>query len=326
MSVRNAALPVDLTRLMQRLELPRKIVRHGSYVASRVAYSRSRAAAIRSQSVPHVVMCSDIAVDPRQPYVTFDDMTVAQALREPSYGYADISASHQRWWLHRQRELYRGAVGCCVGSQWTAESVIHDYQIPPERVHAIGRGHSVTSQVLERDWGSPRYLFAGRDWQRKNADRVLDAFMRVQSLIPAATLDLVGPPVSSYDLAQMPGVNVHGPLELGDELDRRTLMRLYAESTCFVMPSLCEAFGIAYLEAGACGVGSIGTANGGAADAIGEGGLVVDPRDPALIAAAMLRFADPLEAREFGRLARARAADYTWERVAGRILSVLLSS
>ncbi len=67
------------------------------------------------------------------------------------------------------------------------------------------------------------------------------------------------------------------------------------------MPSLHEAAGIVYVEAGGAGVPSIGTTNGGTATMIGPGGIVVDPLDTDQIFEAMLQARRPRDRAAPGR-------------------------
>src|SRR6185312_15023609 len=63
----------------------------------------------------------------------------------------------------------------------------------PERIAVVGMGHRPrTAAAGHRSWDTPRYLFVGVDWQRKNGAAVMEAFARVRQEFPAATLDVVG--------------------------------------------------------------------------------------------------------------------------------------
>ena len=82
------------------------------------------------------------------------------------------------------------------------------------------------------------------------------------------------------------------------------------------MPSVDEAFGVAYAEALACGVPAIGCRGEPGPEEIGEGMLLVPPGDPEALAARigeLLR--EPGWADELGRRGRRNvAARFTWER------------
>ena len=88
------------------------------------------------------------------------------------------------------------------------------------------------------------------------------------------------------------------------------------------MPSWCEPSAIAYVEAAAAGIASIGSTVGGSAHLIGDGGCVVDPADEQGLLDAM-SLADGDTAREAGARALARAEWFTWPEVARRILAAL---
>jgi glycosyltransferase involved in cell wall biosynthesis len=268
-----------------------------------------------------VQRASDMLLPPGSRLVTVEDSTVLQAWR--SYPWEHLQGFTERdvkRYAGRQRRIYEAAVACCASTHWVAESIVADYGIPPERVFTVGMGrnHDVAAPA-SRDWSTPRYLFVGVDWQRKNGAAVLDAFARVRARHPQATLDVVGghPPI------EQAGVTAHGRLSLVEDGDRRRLAELYGRATAFVMPSLHEPAGIVYAEAGGAGIASIGTTDGGAATMIGDGGIVVDPRSLEQICDAMLALAEPGRARELGELARANAELMTWRKVAERVLRAM---
>ena len=250
---------------------------------------------------------------------TLEDATVVQALRMEEPYACQASEPAREAWIARQREAYRRAAACCVASHWAAESVTRDYGVPPAKVHVVGFGRNREPRAAERDWSRPRFLFVANYWERKNGAAVVEALARLREEVPEATLDVVGrhPPID------VDGVTGHGPLRIGVAAERETLDRLFETATCYVMPSRFEAFGIAYVEAAAAGVPSIGTTAGGAADAIGDGGRLVDPGDTAGLLAAMRELADGRVAAALGARARERAVLFTWQAVAERVVRAL---
>ncbi len=253
------------------------------------------------------------------PVVTYEDMTISQTRTHPYAGWDLLTRRSFDSRMARQRRAYETAAGCCLTSPWAAESVLNDYGIVAEKVHVVGIGCNHVAPEIEREWGTPRFLFVGLDWERKNGSGLLRAFARLREELPAARLDLVGghPPVDQ------PGVTGHGILRLDVPEQHDRLEQLFAEATCFVMPSHSEASAIAYVEAGTAGLPSIGTSAGGSAYLIGEGGLVVDPADDAALLEAMRQLADPKTAARMGAVAKDRSRHFSWEAVAARILATL---
>lgn len=255
------------------------------------------------------------------PMVSFDDMTVAQGMLQTWSPVSQLPAKDAKRWRSRQEQIYQRSRKCCVCSDWAAGSVSDDYGIDDEKIKVVGLGRNFEPAVNgERDWTTPRFLFIGVDWERKGGPAVLEAFAEVRARHPAATLDLVGGHPASIDAD---GVTGHGRLSLASAADREQLSLLLTSSTCMVLPSIFEAFGIAYVDAGAYGVPSIGTKVGGAADAIGGGGVLVDPTDLPALERAMLDLCDADNAQRLSTLARANALRLTWPKVAERLLAAL---
>jgi glycosyltransferase involved in cell wall biosynthesis len=251
--------------------------------------------------------------------VTHDDMTVAQAVDHgyPQWRALPAAAVERR--LRIQREAYERATACCVTSRWAAASVIHDYGIAADKVHVVGVGRNYGPRARDRDWAVPRFLFVGKDWERKNGPAVLRAFARLRGEVPRARLDVVGghPPLDA------PGVVAHGPLHVDRPEDRARLDELFGRATCFVMPSWHEPFGIVFSEAGAAGIPSIGTTEGGCGELIEGAGRVVHPADDEALLAALRDLSDPQLARRLGAVAGERAELFTWRAVGERMLRAL---
>jgi len=98
--------------------------------------------------------------------------------------------------------------------------------------------------------------------------------------------------------------------------------RLLAAGDIFVLPSHEEGFSNALLEAMAAKLAVIATAVGGNLDAIvdGESGILVSPRDPRALSAALMRLAnDPALRRRLGEAARHRVErQFSLERCVAR--------
>jgi glycosyltransferase involved in cell wall biosynthesis len=257
------------------------------------------------------------------PMVTYQDATVVQAVDAYAWEHLRGLSRHEiNGLVRRQRAAYQSAVGCCTFSHWAAESIVVDYGIPASQVHVVGLGSAASFAEIDqgaRQWSTPRFLFVGFDWTRKNGELLLEAFSKVRERVPEATLDLVG----GHPRVALAGVTGHGPLAMDDPAGRAQLTALYRDATVFVMPSLHEPAGIVHVEASAAGIPSIGTSNGGAATCIGAAGYVVDPTAPSELIEAMLSLCDPSTAERLGALGREHAKLFTWRKVAERLVRAL---
>jgi glycosyltransferase involved in cell wall biosynthesis len=91
---------------------------------------------------------------------------------------------------------------------------------------------------------------------------------------------------------------------------RRDVPELLAASDAFVLPSLSEGLPVSVIEASAAGLPVVATDVGGTGEVVadGETGLLVPPRQPERLAAALGRLAaDRAEARRLGEAGRERA-------------------
>jgi glycosyltransferase involved in cell wall biosynthesis len=282
-----------------------------------IARLRTRALRRRVHDAPGldaiVVIAGRCLPPPGPRVVTYEDMTVPLAERLGYPLWRGLPRRALRGRMRIQAELYGRASACCTATAFAARSVEEDYGVPSKKVHVVGVGRNHEPLLGERDWSQPRFLFVGREWERKRGAAVVSAFLRVREHVPGARLDVVGdlPPLHA------PGVFAHGPLE------GRAVAELFAAATCFVMPSAVEPVGIAYAEAAAAGIPSIGTRVGGAPEIVGDGGRLVDPDDPCALERAMLELTDAALARRLGAVARERSRRFTWRATAQRILSAL---
>ena len=151
--------------------------------------------------------------------------------------------------------------------------------------------------------------FVGRLVRDKGIAELARMFQLLRDELPRLHLLLVGPfepqdpvdPLVRQQLADDPRVHHAG-------LDWNT-PPYYAAIDLFALPTWREGFGVVLIEAAAMGLPVVATRVPGCVDAVEDGvtGLLVPPRDPEALAAAVRRYlGDPALARRHGEAGRAR--------------------
>ena len=190
----------------------------------------------------------------------------------------------------------------------------------------VGAGANVAvAEPPERDYAPPRFLFVGKQWERKGGPVVLRAFARLRGEVPDARLVIAGPASLSVD---QPGVEMLGRVSREDGAPG-SMPDQYRRATAFVMPSLYEPLGVAVLEAMAAGLPCIGSTGGALPELIEEGvtGFLVPPGDEEALLARMRELAmTPDLCRTLGEAGAVRYRErFTWDAVAGRMLAAISS-
>ena len=257
----------------------------------------------------------------RFPYVLLLDNTCRLAERQPPVPEADIGAHivFGKAWIARERETYQGAMGIATFSELVRDSLVSDYGVDPAMVHVVGAGANVVPkrEPLHDDDGQT-LLFVGKDgWRRKGGPVLLEAFAILRSMRPSLRLMLAGP-TEELDLPE--GVTNLGlvPFE--------SVEHLLSEATIFVLPTLREPFGIAFLDAMLCKVPCIGTQVGAVPEILGGAGICVPPANPAALAQAIAELLDdPARRAALGEAGRRRVLErgYLWPEVGKKLSAVL---
>jgi phosphatidylinositol alpha-1,6-mannosyltransferase len=173
-------------------------------------------------------------------------------------------------------------------------------------------------------------LIVGRMWAEeryKGHDRLIDIWPSVRARVPDARLVMVGDGDDRARLeARVREAGLAQAIRSAGRVGHEELTGLYRAAAFFVMPSLNEGFGLAYLEAMRAGRPCI--ALHGAADEIiedGVSGFLVDADPPDRLVDAIVTLFTDAEARErMGRAAAARvAAAFTERQFADRLRAAL---
>ena len=205
---------------------------------------------------------TDYPIHTGAPVAVLQDRTVQQALATGYPRWLALPDGALRTLVERQAQAYRLREGV-LHAHGVAGGVDRATTTASRRRRSTWSGSGQTaSRPTDRGTGrSPRFLFIGREWDRKRGDAVVAAFARLRDRVPDARLDVVGghPPLRERGVTGH-GIQAAGPGVAG----------LLGVATCLVVPSLVEPAGLVYVEAGASGIASIGTTVGGAANVIGD--------------------------------------------------------
>jgi glycosyltransferase involved in cell wall biosynthesis len=200
------------------------------------------------------------------------------------------------------RRVLRGARLVIAASTALAESA---RALGAADVRVIPSGVDLPPEVGE-EGSPPEVLYAGRLSPEKGIEELVAAADGIKLVVAGDGPLRVG----------VPGALGFVP---HDELER-----LYARAAVVVCPSRREGFGVACLEAMAHGRPVVATDVGGLRDLVvdGETGLVVPPRDPAALRAALEQLlADPKLRQRLGAAGRQRARErFSWDAVTSAVV------
>jgi len=252
------------------------------------------------------------------------NLAVSVAREEP---LLDPRSRSVRRALEADRRFYERMDVLLPMSDWLRRSFIDDFGQDPAKVVTVGAGANLRSvpPPPERDYATPRFLFVGKQWERKGGPQLLEAFRLARAERPDAELWIVGPEGAP---AAEAGVRFLGRISRATPEGDRRLGEIYSEATAFTMPSQYEPFGIVFLEAMAHGLACVASDRCAMPEIVEDGatGYVVPARDVEALAQRLLELADPGRAHSFGEAGRERFLEhFTWDAVAGRIVDALVS-
>jgi alpha-maltose-1-phosphate synthase len=210
--------------------------------------------------------------DLKIPFVTLNDYTRKLAAKYPGWTYPP---SEMDKWIELEKELYKNARYIFAVSENTRNSFINDYGIQAEKVIKVSYGSTLkTAPSSAKEYDTKSVLFVGKDFARKGGPVLLKSFEKVRQAIPDATLTIVGPDEEFLKIRQA-GIEVLG------NVNEDALKAAYARASVFVLPSICEPFGLVLLEAMESKLPCIGTTVDAMPEIIQDGktGFLVAPGD-----------------------------------------------
>lgn len=164
----------------------------------------------------------------------------------------------------------------------------------------------------------PTVVSLGDAVPRKRQADVLRAVRLARDEVPALRAVLIGGGPELGALEQLAGsLGIADVVEIRGRLDPADALAELARGHVMALPSVDEAFGVAYVEALACGLPAIGCQGEWGPEEIaaeGPGMLLVPPGDVPALASAITGALEPGRHRELSEAARrTAAASFSWE-------------
>jgi glycosyltransferase involved in cell wall biosynthesis len=223
----------------------------------------------------------------------------------------------------RDRDLRRAA-HVVTPSAYLRE-LAHGWGVAPEAITLLPNPAPPLPELRPREelrhelgLSGPTLAFAGRLTAQKSLDLGIEAARR-------AGVDLV----IAGDGPDRDALEALGHARLLGPLPRRRVLELFLAADASLLSSAWENFPHTVVESLAVGTPVIATRTGGVTEVLRDGvnGLVVEPGDPGLLAAAIERFfAEPGLAETLRAAAVPSVADYAPGQVYGRLERILISA
>jgi glycosyltransferase involved in cell wall biosynthesis len=242
----------------------------------------------------------------------------AAVLRHPAW----YSRTYAAWQRRLLPAVARRALHVVTVSEFSRRELIECLGLPADRVSVVAGGVAPeftpaadpeparTTYGLDR----PYVLCVASHTARKN----LAALAPAARALAADGVDVV---VAGGHRPQFASEPELGAVRLLGPVDDRLLPGLYAGAEAFVLPSLYEGFGLPVIEAMACGTPVVASSAAALPETCGGAARLVEPDGEAVLPALTELLAGDRDTPRAAGLARAR--QFSWERTAGEIDTLL---
>ena len=226
-----------------------------------------------------------------------------------------------------------------ANSNFTKELAIK-VGINPSKIHVIFPGiqkpkivENISKIKSEKIFGEsfPKIITVARLDKRKGHDKILMLIKNLKPKFPKIKYISIGFGEEENNILKLSKeLNLEKEVTFLKNIDYNLKMALISESNLFIMPSRIEkksveGFGISFIEAASCGIGSVGGKDGGAVDAIihKETGLICDGNDLNSIYDSVINFFENKNFLKYGKNAKKFSEEFHWDKVVKNYLRLI---
>ncbi|MEX2488956.1 MAG: glycosyltransferase family 4 protein [Pseudomonadales bacterium] len=235
----------------------------------------------------------------------------------------------RRWhaFINMQKKVVRQLKHIVTVSRSSREDIASAFQVDANKIHVVHNGIDTgTFRPLPDIERIPFRIMAtaSADSPLKGLEYLLRAISILTPAYPHLELVVLGKIKKDGHIQRLIdhlGIAPH--LRFVSNLKTEDVVRLYAEASIVVVPSVYEGFGLPAGEAMACGAPVISTTGGALPEVVGDAGVLVPVRDPGAIANAITDLLDNPEKRaELSRKGRERIVScFSWDVAATRMVN-----
>lgn len=234
----------------------------------------------------------------------------------------------KRWhsFLRMQGKVARRMRHMITVSERSRQDIAQDFRRPAEQIDLIYNGIDTAvfcpKPEIER---RPQRLMAtaSADAPLKGLRYLLKAYAQLLIEYPDLELVVVGKPQPGGKTEQLlDRLSIRDRVRFVSGITTAALVKLYAEATLAVVPSIYEGFGLPAGEAMACEVPVVSTDGGALPEIVGEAGIIVPNAQAEPLADAISDLlADPERRRELGIAGRQRILErFSWDVCAAQLV------
>lgn len=191
------------------------------------------------------------------------------------YYYKNLSAKSIRQGNIIEKRALEKSMVVIVSSDWAYQSVIHDYNQDPSKVHVIEFGANIDEKdIIPRTFmynGHLDLLFLGVDWVRKGGPIAVEACRFLNENGIPSTLHVIGVSSLESNIKELPYVDFIGFLDKNDKDQYQKLIETIKKCHCLLLPTLAECAGIAFCESSANGLPVFSHETGGVGNYVVDG-------------------------------------------------------
>ncbi len=233
----------------------------------------------------------------------------------------------RRWhsFLLMQKQVVQRLHNIVTVSECSREDIARDFGVQPAAISLVYNGIDTAEfRPVPGVQRSSRRLMAtaSADQPLKGLRYLLRAYARLLRDYPDLELLVVGKPQpGGHTERLLRKLGLTERVQFVSGISTEEMVRLYAEATIAVVPSVYEGFGLPAGEAMACGVPVVSSDGGALPEVVGDAGLQVAARDVAAMTDAIARLLEqPALREELSERGRARIEKkFCWQVTARRM-------